>query len=418
MTPLIEPLHPAALLADLRGRAFGLDAPPRPRRIGAEIELIPVQSVTRVPVLIEAAGAPCSLALLWEMAARHGWTEERSPKGPRFLVPEAGAISFEPGGQIEFSSLPFTSATELIRVLEGVVRPLRSAAAEHGIELLGMGIDPVNPVGVVPLQLHGERYLRQAEFYRTVGPAGGRMMRQTASLQINLDWEAEPLLRWRVLNAAAPYFLAIFANSPLYTGKPSGHQSFRAQCWRELDPSRTGIFGGSDDPVAEYLAFALGARAMLWPMPDRGYLPFGALLERGATPADWQLHLTTLFPEVRPRGFVELRTIDALDLRWYAAPIALVAGLTYHAPSLRAAADLLGDSDAALLRRAGEVGLADAAIASIARDLWGIALTGCEALGESFIDGAALEVAREFVAQYTSQGRSPADDLLLPAVRT
>ena len=415
MTPPAESLCPAALLADLRGRAFGLGERPRPRRIGAEIELIPVHAHTRAPVLIEAAGAPCSLALLWEMAARHGWTEERSPKGPRFVIPRAGAISFEPGGQIEFSSLPFASATELVRTLEGVIRPLRATAAEHGIELLGLGIDPVNAVEAVPLQLHGERYLRQAEFYGSIGPAGARMMRQTASLQINLDWEDQPLLRWRVLNAAAPYFLAIFANSPLRTGKPTGHQSFRAHCWRELDPGRTGIFGGSDDLVAEYLAFALGARAMFWPMPNGGYPTFRELIERGATPADWQLHLTTLFPEVRPRGFVELRTIDALDLRWYAAPIALVAGLTYHAASLRAAADLLGTPDPTLLRRAGESGLADPAVASVARDLWLIALTGCEALGERFIDEAALEVAREFVARYTAQGRSPADDLLLPA---
>ena len=128
-------------------------------------------------------------------------------------------------------------------------------------------------------------------------------------------------------------------------------------------------------------------------------------------PDEWHDHLTTLFPEVRPRGHFELRSADAVAPQWYAAPMALAVGITYEPRALRAAADLLGTPDLGLLDRAGRLGLRDPAIASTAADLTQIALDGCAGLGPAYFNQPDLEQARAFFDQYTRQGRAPGDDL-------
>ena len=190
------------------------------------------------------------------------------------------------------------------------------------------------------------------------------MMRQTAAFQISVDFDDEPWLRWRVLNAAAPYVVAIFANSPIYAGEPTGHQSTRADVWRNLDPVRTGI--PSTRPL---LSRRISSLPWL-PRPScfRCWTGNTGLSGSGSTDAnptadDWQEHLSTLFPEVRPRGHLELRSADAIAPEWYAAPIALTAGILYDSRALRAAADLLPVPELGLLERAGRLGLHDPAIA-------------------------------------------------------
>jgi glutamate--cysteine ligase len=302
-------------------------------------------------------------------------------------------------------------------VLREVVLPLRSASASEGIDLLPVGIDPLNSADQAPLLIHATRYARMAEYLARRGPTGARMMRQTAAFQISLDFDDEPWLRWRVLNAAAPYVIAIFANSPIYAGVRTDHQSTRAQVWRDLDPSRTGIPYNEADPVGAYLDFALGAPAILYPTIDGGYRPFGEWLDR-ANPSsgEWHDHLSTLFPEVRPRGHLELRSADSIAPEWYAAPIALTAGMLYNPPALRATADLLGLPDPGLLERAGRCGLRDPAIATMAMDLFEVALQGCHGLGARYFHPADLEEATAFFDRYTRRGRSPADDMLESAI--
>lgn len=402
------------LAADLRERAFGIraDAPSSQRRVGAEVELIPVSTESRLALPIEAVEGPATLPFLRHFARAHGWVEDAANRSPRFLLPGGGLLAYEPGGQIEYTTPPFLSASALVGELRAVVVPLRTAARDAGIELLSLGIDPHTPLEQVALQLCDPRYLGMTEYLAAIGTEGVRMMRQTAAFQLSLDVEDEPLLRWRVLNAAAPYLLAIFANSPRYAGLPTGHQSTRANVWRELDPTRTGVFAATGDEVAEYLAFALGAPAILQRSAEGEYLPFGDLVARGETTlADWHTHLSTLFPEVRPRGHLELRSLDAVDPSWYAAPVALLSGLVYHRESLRAAAELLAPPDAELLRRAGQVALADAEMGRQARDLFEVGLAGAARLGPAFLQESDLEIARDFFDRYTRRGRSPADDL-------
>ena len=125
---------------------------------------------------------------------------------------------------------------------------------------------------------------------------------------------------------------------------------------------------------------------------------------------DWCAHLSTLFPEVRPRGYFELRSCDVVAPEWYAVPLVLVAGIVYHRPSLDAAAELLGPPDPALLARAGQMGLAEPTVGALAPTLCDLALTGCRALGAPFVEDDDLDAAAAFFDRYTRRGLSPADD--------
>lgn len=410
-------LSRAALAADLRERAFAGSEPGRPpRRLGAEVELIPVDTATgrRCPIEAEppAGPTPATLPFLRRYAAPQGWREDVTSKGsPRFTLPAGGNLTFEPGGQLEFSSPACRTASALLGLLRSVIPPLRASAESEGISLLAVGIDPFNDVEHAPLRLGGRRYELMAEYLAARGPAGARMMRQTAGFQLSLDLDEEPWLRWRVLSAAAPYVTAIFANSSWYAGAATGCVSARAQVWRELDPCRTGLPYDARNPVGAYLDFALAAPAILLPAVEGRHPTFGEWLVRACpTREEWDDHLTTLFPEVRPRGSLELRSADTMPPRWYAAPLALAAGLAYSPRTLREAATLLGPPDPVLLCRVGRLGLHDPATARTASALFELALRGCAALEPGYFHPADLEVARDFFDRYTRRARSPADD--------
>ncbi|HST63356.1 MAG TPA: glutamate-cysteine ligase family protein [Longimicrobium sp.] len=407
----MPPLSRADLLQDLRTHTFALGVAAGRPRIGAEVELIPVSVETGAQVPVVSAEGLSTLPLLRRFGLRHGWTEQPSPYGvPQWSLPDGGIISYEPGGQIELSAAAFSTATALIGSLRGTVLALTDALRDEGIELLSVGLEPRNGLEDVDLQLPGARYVRLTHFLRSIGTGGERMMRQTAAMQVSLDFGPEPLFTWRVLNAMAPYVTAIFASSPLYRGEPTGHRSYRARIWRELDGGRTGCFGCAD-PVAEYLDFALAAPAILLGDGSR-WRPFAEWNAEGRVGLDeWRSHLTTLFPEVRPKGFVEVRSADAVAPEWYAAPLVLMAGIVYHLPTLRAAVERLGEPDPGLLHAAGRDGLTDPRIAAVARDLAELGMQGAAAL-PGFFSADDLDEAGAYFARYTHQTRSPADDAL------
>jgi glutamate--cysteine ligase len=367
------------------------------RRVGAEVELLALSMTTRRPVPLFDGPSPL-VSTLRRHAIELGWTEFAAYDGtPHFDTHGAGLISFEPGGQVELSSVASSSPKSLVRALQSVVLPMRARLASDGIELLSVGIDPYSQASEIALQLSVDRYERMTRHLERIGPFGIRMMRQTAAIQVSIDRGEEPSKRWRLLNDLAPYLIAIFANSSQYGGEDSGHQSFRAHCWRQLDPSRTGMAEPSDDAAAAYARFAANA-------PD--------ILDAG-----WEAHLTTLFPEVRPRGHYEVRSCDAIAPEWYAAPIVFVSALAYDARSAEEAS-LLAAESRALLRTAGEVGLRDATIARTARDLFQLALDGAKRLGPSYIDGETLATATHFYSSFTARDRSPADDANFSRMRT
>jgi len=410
----------AMLAADLAERAFAgpIAGSLTPRRIGAEVELIPVELHTGQRCSIDAEEGISTLPFLRRYGGRQGWGESCTSKGtPCFTLPTGGTLTFEPGGQLEYSSPACRSASSLLALLRSVVIPLRAAAATEGIDLLAVGIDPLNSAERAPMLIHAKRYQRMADYLSRRGPAGARMMRQTAAFQVSVDFDDEPWLRWRVLNAATPYVVAIFANSPIYAGELTGHQSARADVWRNLDPARTGIPYDERAPVQAYLDFALAAPAILLPTMDGEYRPLGEWLTRANLSAEeWQDHLSTLFPEVRPRGHLELRSADAIAPEWYAAPLALIVGILYDSRALRAAADLLPIPDLGLLERAGRLGLHDSSIARTAVDLFELALGGCAGLGSGYFHPADIEQARVYFERFTRRSRAPADDVIQDAI--
>ena len=358
-----------------------------PLTFGAELELLAFDAGSRHVAPIAAHdGLGCTLDVTRDVARQLAWREAISDKGvPKFTSPEGASLTFEPGGQLEYASAVHRSVDGVLAELRGVEERLRESAERAGIMLLACGVDPYNGAAGAPLQLHAARYRQMARYFATISPAGARMMRQTASLQINIGG-LSALDRWPVANAIAPWLIALFANSSRYAGAETGCASYRAETWRDVDPRRTGVFAGSD-AVREYAAFTLDAPAIL---ADESAPLLCQLDSELMSESTLAIHLTTLFPEVRPRGYLELRSLDAGDDAHRRAAMALAAGVLGDETAARDALDLIGNVDEALLRRAGQLGMRDEQLASIAKDLLGIAAAGCARLGRAIVSDEVL----------------------------
>jgi glutamate--cysteine ligase len=392
-------LKEAELLDDVRQRLFAPVKSANPRAIGLELELIPLHKTTRARALATNDAGTSTAHVLSILGQRKGWREQSNDGDPpSWNLPDGANISFEPGGQIEISTAPKPTASEIIDSTQSLVKALRDTMASAGIELLARGVDPFNTIDAVPLQLQRDRYAGMTRYFDSIGPSGVQMMRQTAALQINLERGEDPKSRWRLLNSLAPIVVALFANSRQYARKPTAWASYRAQLWRTLDPSRTGIIYDEAAPAERYLRFALDAIAMR----DDGS-EYRRFREWIGDPAigreDWLFHLTTLFPEVRPKEFFELRSADTIEPDALAAPVVFVTSLVYDEESGRRAADLIGAPSDKMLERAGRLGLADPEIRKITSRLVVIALEGGRRLGNDYLRKQHLEAAYQYFAR-------------------
>lgn len=260
---------------------------------------------------------------------RPGWDEIADVL--QWLSPLRGGsvISVEPGGAVELSGPPGDGAVAAIEAMTRDQAVLRSAFADAGLGLVFLGTDPLRP----PERVNpGARYRAMEQFFTASrsGAAGAAMMTSTASIQVNLD--AGPRAGWagrvRLAHALGPTMIAMAANSPMLGGQFSGWQSTRQRVWGQLDSARCGpILGGNaDDPSTDWARYALKAPVMLVHNPDAPaadavthYVPFadwvdGRVLlgDRHPTTADLDYHLTTLFPPVRPRQWLEIRYLDSV----------------------------------------------------------------------------------------------------------
>ncbi|MGZ4456997.1 MAG: ergothioneine biosynthesis glutamate--cysteine ligase EgtA [Nocardioides sp.] len=335
--------------------------------------------------------------------------------------PLASSLTFEPGGQLELSSPALPGASACWRALDADVTRVRAALAPAGLALLPTAVDPHR----APLrQVRHPRYDAMEHYFAAAGPDdaanGPVMMTSTAATQVNLDAGASPAdvaRRWRLLHDAGPALVAAFANSPTHAGTPTGWKSSRQRVWQSLDPTRTTAPAGAD-PVDAWTAYALDARLMMLPRDGedwtlapgptfRDWLA-GRLDARPPTEADLGYHLTTLFPPVRPKGWFEVRYLDALPDPWWPVPAAVLAALLDDpAAGATAAEACRGTADA--WTTAARDGLDDPALADAARVVLDAAAGALPRLGT---DPALTALVDGFADRYTRRGCCPADDPL------
>jgi glutamate--cysteine ligase len=255
-------------------------------------------------------------------------------------LPGGSAVTVEPGGAVELSGPPADGVLPAIDAMHRDQAVLRSAFGDAGLGLVYLGADPLRP----PKRINpGARYHAMEQFFAASrsGEAGAAMMTSTASIQVNVD--AGPQEGWaarvRLAHALGPVMIAMTANSPMLGGDFSGWVSTRQWVWGQLDSARCGpILGASgDDPATDWARYALRAPVMLVNNPDAvavtHWVPFadwvdGRVLlgDRLPTAADLEYHLTTLFPPVRPRQWLEIRYLDSVpDAFWPAVVFTLVA---------------------------------------------------------------------------------------------
>ena len=355
---------------------------------------------------------------------RPEWAELKDAIAGVPPLPGGSAITVEPGGAVELSGPPMDEPVAAIAAMMADRAVLRSAFAQTGLGLVLLGADPLRPAKRVN---PGDRYKAMEEFFiaSQTGVAGAAMMTSTASVQINLD--AGPRDGWaarvRLAHALGPTMIAIAANSPMLAGQFTGWASTRQRVWSQLDSARCGPILGvnGDDPAGEWARYAMKAPVMLvHPTPEMDAVPItdwvpfadwadGRVLLGGRRPTqdDLDYHLTTLFPPVRPRRWLEIRYLDSLpEAVWPAVVFTLVTLLDDPV-----AADIAAEATevvATAWDRAAQIGLGD-------RRLHEAAIRCVQTAAErapAEVEESMLQLVRS-----VEKGRCPADDFSDRAVK-
>jgi ergothioneine biosynthesis glutamate--cysteine ligase EgtA len=327
--------------------------------------------------------------------------------------PGGSLVTLEPGGQLELSGPPADDVLGAITGLRGDEQRTRLILGELGLGLAHVGADPLRASRRINPR---PRYAAMQEHFEATGQAqpGAAMMCSTAALQVNL--EAGPASGWRarvgLAHQLGPTLVAVSASSPWLAGRDTGWRSSRQQVWADLDSSRCGPLLGRDEPAAEWTRYALQAPVMFLRtdgetvLPVEGIVPFGdwvsgrtALGNRVPAGADLLTHLTTLFPPVRLRGFLELRYLDACAPRWWPALAAVVTVLMDDPAAADAAAEAT-ESTARCWTEAAHEGLGDPRLAESARR--------CIAIAADRVP-LALRAAVADLADLVDAGHCPGD---------
>lgn len=330
-------------------------------------------------------------------------------------LPGRSLMSLEPGGQVELSSLPAPDVASCCAALAGDVAHLETVLGAAGLVLVPAGVDPYRaPVR----QLREARYDAMAAYFDTLPhDLGAIMMASTAGVQVNLDAGADladVARRWRLLHLVGPTLSAAFANSPRHRRSLTGWKSTRQAVWLGLDPSRTHP-PPPGDPWVTWPEYVLAAPVMMLRTASLPWLPapgfcFGDWVAGRVsdldppTEDDLDYHLTTLFPPVRPRGWFEVRYLDAQDPRWWPVPVVVLATLLERPELVDAVAEACLPVAGSWLSAARH-GLGDPALALAAQAVFRSVLPVVR-------DAALRESVARFVARYVDRARCPADDVL------
>jgi glutamate--cysteine ligase len=307
-----------------------------------------------------------------------------APRSPATPLPNGGLVTVEPGGQLEISSPPATSVAGLISAMSADIQALRALLVPAGFELSDLAADPYRHPHRI---LKTPRYDAMAARFDEFGQAGRVMMCSTAATQICLDLgtRAQAADRWRAAHWLGPVLLAAFANSPRTAGElvPAA-ASTRMSSWWRLDPPRA--LPPKSTELADYAERALDSQVLArqretgdWrleqPLTLREWIESGELLST----ADIDLHLSMLFPPVRPQGYLEIRYLDAQPGDEWIAPLALLAALFAGPQSVRQVLSCCAEG-ADRWQEATEHGLADPVLRAIAAQLPDIATPGLDGL--------------------------------------
>jgi glutamate--cysteine ligase len=345
---------------------------------------------------------------------------ERRPRWPRVRelalsigpLPAGSLVTLEPGGQVELSTPPAAGVEASVAALLSDREVLRDQLRTAGFGAAPLGADPARPVERIN---PGPRYLAMEQHFDALGCAGSgkEMMSATAALQVNLD--AGPAAGWHdrlaLIRSLVPMLVAASSTSPYLGGESSGWHSMRQGTWQGIDHGRSDPMP-EGEPTAAWAAYALNAAVMLVRDGDelravtnrvsfaswlRGEASFGRL----PTMADLDYHLTTLFPPVRPRGYLEIRCLDALPDRWWPAVAALTAILADHPVAADAAREVCAPV-AHVWETAAREGIDDPAIQRAVTGCLDIALRQCP---------QGLRGELDDFAELIASGRTPSGEL-------
>ncbi len=409
-------------------------AKPRERfRMGAEYERLVFDDTG---ALVPYDGPRGISAIFDRLIARHGWTPVFEGANAIALERGKASISLEPAGQLELSGAPLRTVTELAAERDAHLAELDGICEELGLHAAFVGMNPLSTPATVP-KMPKKRYDTMRAWMPQVGSRGLDMMHLTCTVQINIDFsnedEAMEMLRLGML--ATPALIALFAASPWRAGAPTGMASTRAWVWEDVDNARCtpgDWIWRPDVRVRDYIEWALDvpmyfvrhadeAGQKVYVAPERPGQTLRQMMAhgdrgRGATLDDLELHLSTVFPDVRLKKFLELRACDCVPPELLPALPALAKGLFYD-PSARAAAlTLLRDGDLVQMRRplreaaarhglAARVGEVDVGRLAIA--LIDLARTGLERLVDEWGADPAAHVALDAIDAIARGQRRP-----------
>ena len=413
----------------------GSKAPDR-FRIGTEHEKFPYRLGTTKPV--PYSGSNGIGALLEAVQDKLGWDpiHDRDALIGLFDSKGGGAISLEPGGQFELSGAAFASLHETVAELDHHLETVVETGNQLGIGFLGLGMSPIWTRAETPI-MPKSRYAIMTNYMPKVGTLGLDMMYRTSTVQVNLDFasESDMVKKLRVSVALQPLATALFANSPFTEGKPNGLRSMRSQIWLDTDNQRCGMIPFAFESGMGFERYADWALDVPMYFVKRGdtYIDvagtsFRAMLEGkhpvfpGEKPvlSDWINHLSTLFPEVRLKRYLEMRGADAGQKPLLNALPALWTGLLYDQTSLDAAWDVVKawtSEERDLLRRAVPRQALHATIRrhslqTLAREVLAIARHGLARRALNDARGNDETVLLEPLERIVESGQTEADRLL------
>jgi len=290
---------------------------------------------------------------------RFGWQPQQEAGRTIALSRDSASVSLEPAGQLELSGAPLATIHETCREVGTHLREVREVADELRLGFLGMGFQPKWRRDEMPWMPKG-RYQIMRDYMPKVGNLGLDMMTRTCTVQVNLDYasEADMVEKFRVSLALQPIATALFADSPFTEGQPNGYLSYRSHIWTDTDPDRTGMLdfvfedGFGYERYVDYLldvpmyfSYREGRYIDASGKSFRDFLAGRLDVLPGALPTlrDWNDHMTTAFPEVRLKSFLEMRGADGGPWNRLCALPAFWVGLLYDQTALDAAWDLVKD---------------------------------------------------------------------------